>query len=295
MALSKKTFTHYVIAFLWMAFGTFLVAVALKVFLQPARLIDGGIVGVSMICSSIFGKTYLPYFLIVFNLPFMVIGYRQVGKTFVLQMLLAVVMLALFSFFLEQAPAFEGDVLEVIFFGGLCLGFGAGLVIRMGGALDGTEILAIIINRKRGFTIGQVVLFFNIFIFALSGYLEGDWHPALRSFMLYIIAYKIMDTVIVGLDETKAVRIISSHPRHIADLLMHELGLGVTFLYGRGGFSGTDREIIYVIVERLQLSQLKELVQREDPSAFLAIENLHEVISGRPSAQITRKRGPLQQ
>lgn len=285
-----KTFAGYLVTYLWMALGTFLVALALKCFLAPARLIDGGVVGVSMICAAVFSQSYLPYFIVIFNLPFLVLAYKRIGRPFVLQMLLATLMLAFFSFILAWAPPFEGDVLEVIFFGGLSLGIGSGLVIRMGGALDGTEILAIILSRRYGFTVGQVVFFFNIFIFALSGWVEGDWHPALRSFMTYIVAYKIMDTVIVGLDETKAVTIIGSQPRKVASLLIEKMGLGVTLMYGRGGYSGEEREIVYVIVERLQLAELKRLVHREDPSAFIAIENLHEVVPGKGESSLTRKR-----
>jgi uncharacterized membrane-anchored protein YitT (DUF2179 family) len=284
-----KTPLQYVVTYFWLTLGSFLVAVALSNFLAPHKLIDGGLVGVSMIFAKIFGHHTLPYFLIAFNLPFVIFAFKNLGRTFVFNMFLAVVLLAVFTFFMEHLPAFEGDVLEVIVFGGLTLGIGAGLVIRMGGALDGTEIVAIIINRRKGFTVGQVVFFFNIFVFATAGIVEGDWHPALRSFMTYVIAYKIIDTVIVGLDETKSVMIISSMPRQIGDLLMHKLGLGVTFMYGRGGYTGDEREIVYVIVERLQLATLKELVQQEDPDAFLAVENLHEVISGKGGSHATRK------
>ncbi|MGE3954392.1 MAG: YitT family protein [Parachlamydiales bacterium] len=287
---TPKTIGAKIIAYSWIALGSFLVAVALKLFLQPAQLIDGGVVGISMICASIFGKQYLSYFLVVLSIPFVILAYKQVGKRFVIKMIAAVILLALFSYLLSGIPIFGATILEVIVFGGLALGIGGGLIIRMGGAIDGTEILAILINKKKGYTIGQIVFFFNIFIFAVAGVVERDWHPALQSFMTYIVAYKIMDTVIVGLDETKSVTIISTNPRHLSDLLVHELGLGVTLMYGRGGYTGEEKEIIYVIVERLQLSALKELIQREDPGAFIAVENLHEVISGKGDGTATRKR-----
>jgi len=290
-AATKKSIGAQILAFAWITLGAFFVAVALKCFLQPAQLIDGGIVGISMLCSTLFGSQYFPYFLVVFNIPFVILAYKQVGRRFVIKMVIAVILLAIFSFFLKDADIFAADILEVIVFGGLALGIGGGLIIRMGGALDGTEILAIIIHRRTGYTVGQIVFFINIFIFAMAGVVEGDWHPALRSFMTYIVAYKIMDTVIVGLDETKSVTIISANPRRVADLLMHELGLGVTLMYGRGGYTGEEKEIIYVIVERLQLSALKELVHKEDPSAFIAVENLHEVISGKPDSHATHKKG----
>ena len=173
--------------------------------------------------------------------------------------------------------------------GGAILGIGAGLIIRNGGCLDGTEILAIIINKKKGFTVGQVVLFINIFIFAVYGWFF-DWHIAFRSLLLYVVAFKMMDIVIVGLDELKSVVIISSKPKELTQIIMHELGLGLTVLYGRGGYSGDAREILFVTVERLDLSDLKEIVLREDPTAFMAIENLHEVVYGKQAKIPTQKR-----
>ena len=180
---------------------------------------------------------------------------------------------------------FHGDSLEVVVIGGAILGVGIGLIIREGGCLDGTEILGIIINRRAGFTVGQVVLVCNFFVFGAAAFVFNDWHPPLMSLITYIVVIKIMDSVIVGLDETKSVLIISSKSKIIADAIIHELGLGLTIMYGRGGFSGDEREIIYVIAERLQLAELKELIVREDPQAFIAIENLHEVSYGKPSSQ----------
>lgn len=277
------------VAYLWMMLGTGLVATALEVFLIPSRLIDGGIIGLSMLLSYVLGQSLLPYLLLILSVPFVIVAYKQIGKRFVIQMVSALIMLSIWIFILHYAPAFEGDVLEVIVFGGLMLGIGGGLIIRVGGALDGTEIMAILLAKRRGYTVGQVVFFFNIFIFALSGFIYQDWHPALRSFMTYIIAYKMMDAVIVGLDETKAAWIISSKTDKLAQLLVHNLGLGVTIMQGRGGYSGTSQEMLYVVVERLQLAELKQLVTREDPGAFVAIENLHEVIGGQKDGQRRRR------
>lgn len=285
---AQKSFWQHVVAYLWMLLGTFLVATALEVFLIPSRLIDGGIIGLSMILSYVLGQTLLPYILLILSVPFVIVAYKQIGKRFVIQMVSALIMLSIWIFILHYAPAFEGDVLEVIVFGGLMLGIGGGLIIRVGGALDGTEIMAILLSKRRGYTVGQVVFFFNIFIFALSGFVYQDWHPALRSFMTYIIAYKMMDTVIVGLDETKAAWIISTRPQQLAELLVHKLGLGVTIMQGRGGYSGGAQEMLYVVVERLQLAELKQMVIREDPNAFVAIENLHEVIGGQTDGQKKR-------
>lgn len=277
----KKTLTHHGISFFWYALGAFLAAISIRIFLLPNQLIDGGVVGISLILARLYGENYVSYFLIVLNLPFIYLAFRYIRRAFVVHMLAAVVLFAGFLIVLEKAPIFLGDPLEIIVFGGAILGIGVGLIIRHGGCLDGTEILAIIINRKKGFTVGQVVLFINVFIFAAYGWIFQDWHIALRSLMTYIVAFKMIDIVIVGLDELKSALIISSKPKELAEAIIKELGLGLTIMHGRGGFSGDTREILFVIVERLDLADLKELILREDPSAFMAIENLHEVVYGK--------------
>jgi uncharacterized membrane-anchored protein YitT (DUF2179 family) len=276
-----KKFINQIRDYSWILFGCLLAALSIQVFLFPNQLIDGGIVGVSLILARLFGNETLPYFLIVLNIPFLYLAYKYIRRTFVIHMIAAVFFFALFLMIFEHLPAFVGDPLEIIVFGGAILGIGAGLIIRYGGCLDGTEILAIIINRKRGFTVGQVVLFFNVFIFTAYGLIFYDWHIALRSLMTYFVAFKMMDFVIMGLDELKSVMIISSKPKEIGNVIMNELGLGLTIMHGRGGFSGEAREILFIIVERLDLAELKEIVLREDPSAFMAIENLHEVVYGK--------------
>jgi len=286
-----KKFKNQAVAYIWIAIGAFLAAVAIRIFLLPNQLIDGGIVGIGLILARLYGENYLPTFLILLNLPFLFLAYRYIRQTFVLHMMVAVLLFAGFLFIVRAAPSFLADPLEVIVIGGAILGIGVGLIIRHGGCLDGTEILAILINRKQGFTVGQVVLFINIFIFAAYGWIFRDWHIALRSLMTYIVAFKMIDIVIVGLDELKSVLIISSRPKQLADVIMNELGLGLTIMYGRGGFSGNAREILFIIVERLDLAELKEIILREDPSAFMAIENLHEVVYGK-QAQLPHKKKP---
>lgn len=291
-SVKKKSFGQLVLSYFWMTLGAFLAALSIRMFLYPNKLIDGGIIGVSLIYARLFGDSFLSVVLVVLNIPFILLAYKFIRKTFVLQMLIAVVLFAAFLSILELVPAFYGDMLEIIVIGGAILGIGVGLIIRNGGCLDGTEILAIIINRKKGFTIGQIVLFINVFIFVAYGLIFKDWHIAFGSLMTYIVAFKMIDLVIVGLDELKTMTIISSKPNELSESIMHELGLGLTVMYGRGGYSGDSREILFVIVERLDLADLKELVLRVDPGAFMAIENLHEVVYGK-EAKLAAKRKKL--
>ena len=278
----------------WTLLGTFLAAIAIVLFLTPNKLIDGGIVGISMILADLIGKTTLPYFLVILNIPFLYLGYKVLGKSLVIHMLVSVIAFAIFCFVLTAYPinfSTENlDTMEIIILSGVILGGGIGLIIRMGGSLDGTEILAIIVNQKKGYTVGQVVLFVNLFIFVAAALVFQDWHIAFKSLMVYFVAMKVMDAVIVGLEETKSVTIISSKPQQVADAIINDLGLALTIIYGRGGYSGERKEIIYIIVERLQLAELKLVVQREDPTAFIAIENLHEVLSTREQVAPSSKK-----
>lgn len=277
--------------YLWICLGAFLAAFAIDVFLIPHNLIDGGTIGIAMIFSYIFGKSSLPFFLVLLSAPFVYMAYRFLGKVFLAHMFVALVFFVGSIVFIQTVlqMEFEGESLEVVVIGGAILGIGIGLIIRYGACLDGTEILGIIVNQTTGITVGQVVLICNVFIFCAAGFVFQDWHPPLLSLITYMVATKVMDAVIVGLEETKSVWIISPKSNEISKAIIHELGLGVTIIYGRGGYSGDEREILYVISERLQLAELKELVYREDPHAFMAIENLHEVANGTQGDRAQRK------
>lgn len=276
----------------WFVLGAFLAAGGVKVLLIPNQLIDGGVVGLAIMAAHLFGEPLLPIFLILFNLPFVILAYKQIGKHFVIQMFTAVLLFAFFLLLFYWVPLifkleplrFEGDAIEVIALAGFVIGVGVGLIIRHGGSTDGTEILGILVNRKQGFTVGQVILFANVFIFLAAGFVYWNWHTALLSLLTYVVATKVMDMVIVGFEDTKSVTIITAKSEILTQRLMDDLGIGLTVLYGRGGYSKEKCEILYVVVERLQLAELKEIIHQEDPQAFVAVENLHEVINGRKNS-----------
>ncbi|MEM7175199.1 MAG: YitT family protein [Chlamydiota bacterium] len=287
---SSRTKTQMIVSYLCMAIGSFLAALSIRVFLFPNELIDGGIVGIGMILTRLTSQTLFPLYFSVLTIPFVYLSYRFIRRTFFVQMTIAILLFVGFMSLLTRVPTLPLNELETIVVGGATLGIGAGLIIRSGGCLDGTEILAIIINRRFGFTVGQVVLAINIVIFAAYGLIFRNWHVAFSSLLLYVVAFKMMDIVIVGLDELKSVMIISQKPDKLTKLITGELGLGLTIMYGRGGYSGEEQEILFVIVERLDLADLKEIVLREDPTAFVAIENLHEFVSGKQSKLPVKKR-----
>lgn len=263
---------------LMLVLGAAITATGLEIFLVPNHIIDGGIVGISIMVSYL-TQIQLGLFLVVFNLPFLFVGYKHIGSTFVISSIVAISSLALFIVVLQPIPRLTGDLLLAAIFGGVLVGIGVGIIIRSGGSLDGTEIVAILAQRSKGFSIGEVVMFFNIFILGSSGVVFG-WDRAMYSLIAYFVAFKTIDVVIDGLDESKSVTIISGKHEEISDAILNKLGRGVTHFYGKGGCSQEDKEILYCIVTRLELATLKSLINEIDENAFIAIEHVHEVLGG---------------
>jgi uncharacterized membrane-anchored protein YitT (DUF2179 family) len=262
-----------------MMVGSILFAVGLEIFLVPNNIIDGGITGVAIMLSHL---TNLPIglFLLVLNLPFLFLGYKQIGKTFAFSTLFSVILMSGGTELLHPVPALTDIPLLATVFGGVCLGVGVGLVIRAGGSLDGSEIVAILVSKKVPFSVGEIVMFINFFILGCSG-LVFDWNSAMYSLIAYFIAFKMIDITIEGIDQSKSVWIISDHYQEIGDALSHRLGRGVTFMQGEGGFSGDSKKVIFIVITRLEEAKLKSIVEEKDPSAFVAIGNIHDVMGGR--------------
>lgn len=259
--------------------GAVLMAVGLEIFLVPNNVIDGGIVGISIILSHLLGMN-LGLFIFILNIPFFFIGYKQIGKTFALSTLFGISILSISTAIFHPVPAFTEDVLLATVFGGIILGAGVGMVIRYGGSLDGTEILAILFNKKLPFSVGEIIMFFNIFILGSAGFVFG-WNRAMYSLIAYFVAFKTIDIVLEGLDESKSAWIISEQYQEIGDAIIARLGRGVTYLNGEGAFTGDDKKVIFCVITRLEEAKLKTIVEDHDPTAFLAVGNIAEVRGGR--------------
>lgn len=259
--------------------GAIIVSVALELFLVPNMITDGGITGISVMTSYLSGLP-LGIFLFLFNLPFLAIGYKQIGKTFAFSTLLGIIVMSLGTALLHPVDPFVTDTLLAFVFGGILLGLGTGIVIKFGGSLDGTEIIAILVSRKTPFSVGEVIMFINLFILTGAGFVFG-WERALFSLLAYYIAYKTIDIVVDGLNESKSVWIISDQIDEIGDAILKRLGRGVTYLSGEGGFSGDPKKVIFCVITRLEEAKLKEIVNHYDESAFLAVGNIHDVKGGR--------------
>jgi len=259
--------------------GAVLVGVALEIFLVNNSIIDGGITGISIMSSYLTGWR-LGIFLFLFNLPFLILGYKTIGKTFALSTLLGVIVLSVTTSILHSVEPFTDDTFLAAVFGGIFLGAGTGIVIRAGGSLDGTEIVAILVSKKTPFSVGETVMFINFFILASAGFVY-TWDRAMFSLIAYYIAFKVIDLTIEGFDESKSCWIISDNYRAIGDAIVARLGRGVTLLNGEGGYTGDQKKVIFCVITRLEEAKLKSIVSELDPVAFLAVGNIHDVKGGR--------------
>lgn len=259
--------------------GALIVSVALELFLVPNKITDGGITGISVMTSYLSGLP-LGIFLFIINLPFLVVGYKMIGKTFAMSTLLGISVMSLGTALLHDVPGFVNNTVLAFVFGGVFLGLGTGLVIRFGGSLDGTEIIAILVSRKTPFSVGEIIMFFNFFILLTLGFVF-TWESAMFSLLAYFIAFKTIDIVVDGLNESKSVWIISDQIDEIGDAILSRLGRGVTYLSGEGGFSGDPKKVIFCVITRLEEAKLKEIVTEVDESAFMAVGNIHDVKGGR--------------
>jgi len=259
--------------------GAIIYAAGLEIFLLPNNVIDGGVVGIAIMASHLTGLP-LGVFLIGINIPFVYLGYKQIGKTFTILTMFAIVSLSYWSNYFLHIPRFTSDLFLAAVFGGIILGIGVGLIVRYGGSLDGTEIVAILVNKASSFSVGEVVLVINLFILSAAGLVFG-WDRAMYSLITYYVASKVMDIVIEGLDESKSAIIISDQYEAITEVLMARLGRGVTILNGVGGYSREEKLVLYVVVTRLEISKLKSLIDDIDENAFVAISDVHDVMGGK--------------
>lgn len=255
--------------------GILIDAIALELFLIPNSVLDGGLTGISLMIQY---KTGWPLGLIVsvFNLPFIFLGMKQVGKRFALAYAYALAVFTLFTqLFHHVAPVTENELLSVAF-GGFLLGAGVGLVLRGGACIDGTELVALMISRKSAASTGVVILVFNLIIFTVASFLFGV-DRALLSLLTYYIASRIIDKVEEGLDTAKQVIVITDDAEPIADAIYKRLGRTVTISAARGLVSG-KKEMLYVVITRLELPELREIVEESDESAFITISDVNEII-----------------
>lgn len=265
-----------------MLFGVASAGFGLKSFLIPNSFIDGGVTGISLLTNRESGIP-LSILIILFNLPFLILGYRQLGRGFSIRSILAITALALAVAFIPY-PVITQDKLLVAVFGGFFLGAGIGMAIRGGGVIDGTEVLAIYLSRKKSLSVGDFILIFNIIIFSAAAKLLSI-EIALYSILTYLSASKTVDFILEGIEEFTGITIISARSRQISDMIQNKLGRGLTIYTGKRGFgkSGEQQntsDIIFTVITRLEVNRLKAEVEQIDRNAFMVMQSIKDTSGG---------------
>ena len=255
--------------------GAIIAAFAVEEFLVPNGLFDGGITGISMILSKFI---HVPLGLLVFfiNIPFAIIAYKKMGKISVFSFVYAVMVFSIFTSLFSHVREATDEMLLALTYGGVLLGTGVGLVLRGGGCIDGTEVVAVLLNRRMSISVGQVVLLFNIFIFGAAGVLF-NLDRGMYSLLMYFISSKVIDIVESGFESTKSVTIITENGQKLAERIFEELGRTVTFLHGEGLVSGSHKDILYCVITRAEMHELKHILKQVPGSSFTTISEISEV------------------
>ena len=275
MSVIKNKTGRDIVTFIMIIIGTFIAAAALECFLIPNTILDGGITGISIIIHKLFGVP-LWLLVIIINIPFMFIGYKNLGRNFLIRTLVAMGFFALFLSYFELVEPFTEEILLSIVFGGALYGVGVGMIIHFGGCVDGTESVAIVISKKTSFSVGQVVLGFNIIIFGVAGFLFG-LDRALYSLLTYVITFKVIDFVSEGLEQAKAALIVTDKGKDLSKEIYARLGRTTTTIRGKGLISG-EKEVLYCVLTRLEVFELNRIVEEMDESAFVTILEVSDII-----------------
>lgn len=279
--------------FLLLMLAGFINAFGITVFLAPVKLYDSGISGTSMLLSQITPEQFsLSFFLLVLNIPLFIIGYKKQGAVFTLYSLYAVAMYSLGAWLITDvlpidvslaSPLAGNDLLLCALFGGLISGIGSGLTIRFGGAIDGIEVMAVIFAKRLNMTVGTFVMIYNVILYILSGLVTNSWILPLYSIVTYGAGLKTIDFIVEGIDRSKAAMIITSKPEEICKILMDTFESGITKMSVKGGYSNADKTMIYFILDRFQISKMKDIVHEIDESAFITISEVADVFKANMS------------
>ena len=283
----KKIKDLNVFNFILLTIAGFINAFGVTVFLSPVKLYDSGISGTSMLLSQITPEWLsLSVFLLILNIPLFIFGYKKQGAAFTIYSLYAVAMYSFGAWLITDilpidvslaSPLAGDDLLLCALFGGVISGIGSGMTIRFGGAIDGVEVMAVIFAKKIGMTVGTFVMVYNVILYVVSGIVIDSWILPLYSIVTYAAALKTIDFIVEGIDRSKAAMIITSKPDEICSVLTETFESGITRISVKGGYSNTDKTMIYFILDRFQISKLRNIVHNIDEGAFITITEVADV------------------
>ena len=265
----------------------FINAFGITVFLAPVNLYDSGISGTSMLLGQLTPEYMtLSIFLLILNIPLFIYGLKKQGIAFTIYSIFAVAFYSLGAWLITDvlpidvsmaSPLAEDDLLLCAIFGGLISGVGSGLTIRFGGAIDGIEVMAVIFSKKLGITVGTFVMIYNIILYIICGIVLNSWILPLYSIITYAAGLKTVDFIVEGLDRSKGVMIITEKPKAVSEALMYEFETGTTKIAATGGYSNKDKTVIYFVVNRFQISRMRQIVHTIDPNAYMTITEVADV------------------
>ncbi|MBR5232830.1 MAG: YitT family protein [Clostridia bacterium] len=276
--------------FILLTIAGFINSFGVTVFLAPVKLYDSGISGTSMLLSQITPEWMsLSVFLLILNIPLFILGYKKQGLSFTICSLYAVGIYSLGAWLITDilpvdvsmaSPLAGDDLLLCAIFGGLISGVGSGLTIRFGGAIDGIEVMAVIFAKKLNITVGTFCMIYNIILYVICGFVRNSWILPLYSIVTYAAALKTVDFIVEGLDRSKGVMIVTEKPDEVSAVLSAAFEQGTTNIPARGGYSNREKTVIYFVVNRFQISKMREIVHLVDPDAYLTITEVADVFGG---------------
>lgn len=273
---TKKAVLRTILDFALIFVGAVVAAFAIEELLVPCLILDGGVVGVSIIISTLSGFP-LSILTLIVNFPFLIIGLIKIGKQFFAKTLFAMVVFSVSMNIFETFIDLTREPLLAVVFGGCLLGLGVGLVIRYGGCLDGTEIVAIIVQKKFRLPVGRTVLFLNVIIYSVAGILFG-FDRAMYSLLTYFITSKVLDYVESGIEKAKAAMIITDDAPTVSEEIHKRLGRTVTIMEGEGLVSSGKKYVLYCVLTSFEIRELRNIVNSIDASSFVAISDVSEII-----------------
>ena len=264
-------------------------AIGITIFLAPVKLYDSGISGTSMLLAQITPpQLTLSVFLLVLNIPLFLYGLKKQGRLFTFYAIYTVAIYSISAWLITDvlpidvrfaSPLAGTDLLLCALFGGTISGIGSGLAIRYGGAMDGVEVMAVIFAKRLGITVGTFVMIYNLALYIVCGIIFSSWILPLYSIVTYFAALKTIDFIVEGFDRAKCAIIITSMPNEICTELSREFESGMTRLQAMGGYSGKEKTMIYFVVNRFQVINMKEIVHEIDPSAYITISEVADIFS----------------
>jgi len=262
--------------FVGIVIGSIIVGASINTLIIPNQIADGGVTGIAIILHYLFNWP-VSWAVLLLNLPLFILGLRTVGRDFLIFSIAGVSVLSATLSMTTNLPVLTHDTLLAAIYGGVLTGIGMGIIFRSRGSLGGTDILAVLFARRTSFSVGQILLAIDAAIFLGVAIL---FRPEMAMYaMLYMfIATRVVDLVQVGLSHSKSVMVITTHPQKIADEIMAKLERGVTLFEATGAFSGEAKQVVYCVINRAELSQIKEIVRQQDPQAFVTISEVPEVV-----------------